>query len=100
MRAPPCQRPRQLAMQRYWRYPPPLYRAVLAVDGRPCDRRRSCVLAASVPGLGSFNVASAAEELQTRLRAWDEIRLLLDAGELDAAAVNALREDGIRVFYG
>jgi hypothetical protein len=41
-----------------------------------------------------------AEELDARLAAWTELRLLHDAGALDAAAVNDARSAGIRVFYG
>lgn len=43
---------------------------------------------------------SVADELETRLRVWEEIRSLHDGGALDAAAVNMSRADGIRVFYG
>src|SRR4051794_14381646 len=39
-------------------------------------------------------------ELQTRFRAWGDVRALQDVGRLDAAAVNTLREDGLRIFYG
>lgn len=43
---------------------------------------------------------AVAEELDFRQSAWDEISRLSVSGQLDAAAVNALRAGGLRVFYG
>jgi len=40
------------------------------------------------------------DERERRLEVWAEVRALGDAGDLDAAAVNALRRDGLRVFFG
>lgn len=40
------------------------------------------------------------DELDARLSAWDDIKRLRDSDALDAAAVNAPRAAGLRVFYG
>jgi len=45
-------------------------------------------------------VPTVEDELQARFGAWAEIRALSDSGALDAAALNALRISGLRVFYG
>lgn len=41
-----------------------------------------------------------ANELHARLSVWAEMRSLSDSGALNAAAVNAPRTAGVRVFYG
>jgi hypothetical protein len=43
---------------------------------------------------------AVADELDARLSVWEDIKGLRDAGALDAAAVNAQRAAGLRVFYG
>jgi hypothetical protein len=43
-------------------------------------------------------MAPVDDELQIRLHAWSELRALEDVGALNAGAVNALREGGLRVF--
>ena len=40
------------------------------------------------------------DQLDARLSAWDDIKRLRDSDALDAAAVNAPRAAGLRVFYG
>jgi putative restriction endonuclease len=45
-------------------------------------------------------VPSVDEERQARLDAWAEVSPLSTSGTLDAAAVNAARAGGLRLFYG
>ena len=45
-------------------------------------------------------MAPVDDELHARLDAWADVRPLSEAGALSAASINALRDSGLRLFYG